>query len=457
MSYPVIFLTRPWRRAILCGLIGLFFVISPLVILYTAGYRYDFAERKIKATGVISIDVSPDDALVTLSGTAITRPSSRLSFFGRDMASYELKNRAPGIYTLSLTRPGYHAWFKDIRVESNQTTYVRDVRLIPQTLPIKSTSIPGGIREAKASPSGRYVLLIGEKDELSNAYIYDTTLERTEPVIRDAETIRTAEWSPAHDDLLITLTSTSSEDILFLSEATAFTPIVLHHAAHTTTTFAWPHHGERDRSLFFVQDGTTVFTVVRNTSTPTFEVSSTAWFIDTDQAQWTVSDQTLQKRINGLTLETVPLPVDALDQILHVTPAYVLAKKNHDVFLLLRENNGVKQFSDVSQLFHVPQSSDVLIASGSELWRVSEDGTYSLINRLGKSIRSITTLPRFSSVVSYAGDDLLAIREDDLVSTLLFTAPLLSPVFLTHDGTRLSFLFQVGSSEPQLYTLPLVQ
>lgn len=458
MSYPVIFLTRPWRRAILVGLITLFFVISPIVIFYTAGYRYDWKTHRVRATGIISIDVSPPDTTITLNGTPITEPVSNLPFFSRDMASYELKNRAPGTYTLSLTRAGYHTWFKDIRVESNQTTYVRDVRLIPKTLPIKLTDIEGGIRELYGSVSGRFLFLVGEDHELLHTgYIYDTATDRLDPVIRDESSIKQVTWSPLYNDLIITLGSTSTERVFLLREDNAFTPVLVHGNTTTESQTIWPHPNERERGRIFVRDGNDIMQVARNTSTLFMHVTSSAWYIDQQGGLWSVEGNKLARRTVAGVTETMPLPVDTLDSLVTAERGYVLGKKQNTFFFFSRLSDTQKEFPDGRIVHRVPETGDLIMSSGSELWHLKTDGSYSLITRLGKPIQSIITLPAFSSIATYAGDDLLTIREDDLVSTLLFTNTLSSEMYLTHGGSNISFLFHAGSSEPQVYTLPLIQ
>jgi len=103
MTYSKTYLTRTVRRAIMLSLISAFFIISPLIIFYTAGYRYDFAEQIIKQTGVISIDIKPVNAIVYLNDVQIKKK-----------IPIRLPNRAPGTYHLKITAPGYQLWEKDI-------------------------------------------------------------------------------------------------------------------------------------------------------------------------------------------------------------------------------------------------------------------------------------------------------------------------------------------------------
>ena len=54
------FLSSPVRFTIMIFLIASFFIISPLIILYTIGYRYDIRTGIVRETGVLSIDVQTE-------------------------------------------------------------------------------------------------------------------------------------------------------------------------------------------------------------------------------------------------------------------------------------------------------------------------------------------------------------------------------------------------------------
>ena len=71
-------LTRRIRRIIMGLLFLSFFVMSPLIILYTAGYRYDITQHKIKQKGVLSVDIKPTDATVYLNNIKIDKKLNEL-------------------------------------------------------------------------------------------------------------------------------------------------------------------------------------------------------------------------------------------------------------------------------------------------------------------------------------------------------------------------------------------
>ena len=142
-------LTRPVRRMIMMLLIAAFFVIAPVVIGYTIGYRYNWEKKRIEQTGVISIDVEPRDATIVVGGIEILdRPPLRLA------------NRAPGSYFVEIRKPGYHAWKKELSVVSKRTAFIKDVTLLKRSLPTRVLSLAERpVTEFRASSDGRYLLL----------------------------------------------------------------------------------------------------------------------------------------------------------------------------------------------------------------------------------------------------------------------------------------------------------
>ncbi len=126
MEYPDSKFTRPWRLTMLAFFITAFFVISPLLVLYTTGYRYDFVHGIVQKIGAISIDILPTDASVFLNDAKI-----------ENKMPIRLKNVAPGKYKIKITAAGFYDWEKEVAVESKQTIYIKEIKLIKKSSPIK--------------------------------------------------------------------------------------------------------------------------------------------------------------------------------------------------------------------------------------------------------------------------------------------------------------------------------
>lgn len=118
MEYPGSLLTKPWRHLILVLFISAFFLLTPLVILYATGYRFDKSANLVRKVGILSINGIPHATTVRLNDVLNTY---RLPF--------ELTTLIPGTYHLSLSASGHHTWDQTITIRPQETTYIKDVDL----------------------------------------------------------------------------------------------------------------------------------------------------------------------------------------------------------------------------------------------------------------------------------------------------------------------------------------
>lgn len=124
MEYPGTKFTRPIRLTLLVLCVVLFFIISPTIILYTAGYRYDWHNGLLKETGSINIDIEPEDTEVYLNGIRL-----------QEKLPIRLNNIVPAKYNLRIAASGYLDWTKEIEVKNKQTYYIKDIRLLKKNKP----------------------------------------------------------------------------------------------------------------------------------------------------------------------------------------------------------------------------------------------------------------------------------------------------------------------------------
>jgi hypothetical protein len=99
-------------------------MIAPLLVLYTAGYRYNISTNSVTRTGVLSITTSIRNADIYLDGQYTQTKTPEV-----------LKRIMPDEYSLELSKEGYHSWFGDIEVESGRTVQLQNVMLFTDTNP----------------------------------------------------------------------------------------------------------------------------------------------------------------------------------------------------------------------------------------------------------------------------------------------------------------------------------
>ncbi len=177
MEYPGAKFTKPFRLILLGLFIAAFFAISPIVILYSIGYRYDWQAGLLRETGAISIDVEPETAIAYLNNIRL-----------KSKVPIRLNNITPGKYTIRLEADDYLPWLKEVEVKNKQTVYIKEINLIRRKQPLLLQN--GNIQAIALSNDGRFLSYA-----LKNNNITEIKLRNTED---------------NSDTTLITFNSTSS-------------------------------------------------------------------------------------------------------------------------------------------------------------------------------------------------------------------------------------------------------
>src|SRR3989339_2222767 len=129
------------RRLIYLIFIVIFLIVAPVIIMYTAGYRYNFQKGKVEQVGVLFINVLPKDAQILINNglQTNTRP-------------LRLSDLRPNYYDVKIIKDGYYDWEKNLEVKNKASTLAYDVVLFKKSSPTKMAD--GGTQTAMISPTG---------------------------------------------------------------------------------------------------------------------------------------------------------------------------------------------------------------------------------------------------------------------------------------------------------------
>ena len=118
-------MTRSQKR-IAISLLTLFFVLSGtiLISLLARGYRPDFQEKELKPTGLLVVNSFPKGAQVFINGKLTT-------------ATNQTINLPPGEYRVTIKKPGFSSWEKNITLEKEIVTNI-DAYLFPLAPDLKA-------------------------------------------------------------------------------------------------------------------------------------------------------------------------------------------------------------------------------------------------------------------------------------------------------------------------------
>jgi len=122
------------------GVLALLILITTGIFLYAQGYRLDFRQRTLTATGIILAKSLPEGAQVYLDGELTTATNSTLS------------GVKPGTYQVKIERDGYFPWEKNIEVKAGLVTEI--IALLPPLSPSLTAVTQEGARLVTSAPSG---------------------------------------------------------------------------------------------------------------------------------------------------------------------------------------------------------------------------------------------------------------------------------------------------------------
>ena len=149
-------MTKRQRTFLFFTFLSLFLVSTPLLLLYYAGYRFDFKQKIVTQTGGIYLKVHPKSVSLSLN-LQDTKNTDWL--FGTAL----IDNLLPQSYRVLAEKEGYIPWEKTLEVQKTKVTEAKNILLLPKHIQTKTFTNEVGM--FWVSPDHSFVLL--QKSSLS--------------------------------------------------------------------------------------------------------------------------------------------------------------------------------------------------------------------------------------------------------------------------------------------------
>lgn len=141
----------------------LFIMVTGYALLTAYGYQVDLLHRNIIKTSILDIDNKVENISVFLDDKFIT-----------DRLPVQVKNLKPGTYNLSVFRPGYKKWEKDIQIKEDVVTKTNDIIMIPEDMKNMADLINKDIKYTDIVNNGKYILFNNKNSDKMHLYeFYD--------------------------------------------------------------------------------------------------------------------------------------------------------------------------------------------------------------------------------------------------------------------------------------------
>lgn len=418
------------------GLILLFFTLSPALILYTAGYRYDWALHRLEQTGVLSVDIEPGDATVFVNGIRITKPMP-----------LRLANRVPGTYELRIEKPGYKSWHKDVTIESKQSTYIKNISLFKEALP--ALILPDTDRKMlamSASESGAAIAVTYLVETFYEIDFFHAKTGEMKTIGRYAAAVPPEVlWSPFHEMAIIRLRDASGWKMQFLDGVTG----------DTFRTYTFPSRDETDGvqwaedtlvPTLYVQEKNILRKITANDIVQIATIPhQSVWHIQSDETVW-IGDP------DAKTLSPAAHPENAisyatdseLKSIIHMNNRRVILRTNRGMVIQRLDPAEEQEIGAVSIRYHGP-TKEWIAWSPWELWAIYEDGRAALLNRTSEETAIISPMDAYGVLLLASAESLIAFNPGYYVSHELFRGGDIEAAAVEPQTKRIYFVGTVAS------------
>ncbi|MBU0596679.1 PEGA domain-containing protein [Patescibacteria group bacterium] len=443
MTYPDTKLTKPIRRAIMISLFVCFFIISPIIILYTAGYRYDFEKNEIRQTGVISIDVKPNNVSVYLGGVLVKKN-----------LPIRLTNRAPGTYSLHIEANGYQDWNKEITVESKQTTYVRDITLFKINKPIELDLEIENIKDVIFSYTGKYAIILQEKNNVFEISLLDIDSESLSPLSRSYnEVVPNISWSPFYPFVMIQTETEGSTQVQIIDARNSD----LNNKTYTFSTaleFNYQWSSDILAPALFIQSGSTLYEANLN------EISRLAtigieepWFVDKKIVWQSNKNNNTVSTLNGSDLNDYKSN-NIIEKIIDINSDRLIAKTNQgiEIILMKKDGSGESKLITVDRYRYNSDTREWIAWSNWELWTIYPDGNTQILNRMSEAINQTIPLDQFGVLIFSTKNTLRAFNPGYYITHDLYTGEDINK-FGINIGERKIYLWGKVENKNGIFTL----
>lgn len=427
-------LTPTVRRTIMLFLIVSFFVISPLIILYTAGYRYDFESRQIKQTGVVSIDVKPEDVQVWLNNIKIKKT-----------VPIRLTNRAPGTYHLKIEKPGYKSWEKNITISSNQTTYIKDITLLKDTLPVQVTTNGQVWESIYGYESSQNLILISKANDIYEISALNIQTEKITPILRsNAQDEIDVSMSPFNNTVLLLNEAANEKTLRLFTLDNIGNQAIFSFSGTAPLKYQWDKNGQLNN--LYIQKNSNIQKLDTNKNEITIaNTPSQNWYIDTLEQLWTVENNKIIQKKQGLEYY---VPEKNIERIIDINDRRIILQTSDETLVLVLDNERKLQkthYVHGKNLYYKQDTREWWVWSEWELSAIYEDGGINLLNRSGEKIKSIKLLDYYGLALFKTENGFMAFNPGYYTSHSLLHSNEIDDIYVNLQLRQIYFLGNIAN------------
>ena len=400
MEYPNTKFNHLVRLLLLIAFIAAFFVIAPIIIMYTAGYRYDWQNGLLKETGAISVDVEPKNATVYLNGIKL-----------QDKMPIRLNNIAPAKYSLRITAPGYFDWLKEIEVKNKQTNYTKEISLIRKNKP--EILINEKIDNFAVSYDGNFIIYSVRKDNNAEIRLWNNDNKQTTVLFRlNGLEPAMILWAEKNNYALVGDANAPYSRLIVINAANPQKQTDLVKTNTPIKKFMWENSSE-PQLYYGTKENVWLFSPATDKSQIVAKNNYLDWHMENGEL-WTMQAESSTKQYqitkDTLGFSSVFNRLDSTD----INPATGKIEKENLQIAAARQNTVLLKNSDNSQTILLTNANKYklptekftiskynnwwLMWSQWEIWTYSEGEEPYLLNRSGEDLQKVMPVDKYNTL-----------------------------------------------------------
>jgi len=130
-------MTKKTRGFLFAAFIILFVTISPMMLMYAFGFKFNLSQMQLQKTGMLVLETEPTGAKIYLDGKLEINPFKFYSKNNRyTKTPTKIKNIVPGEHTIRMELDGYWEWEKRLTIRPGETVFAENVVLFEKKLPL---------------------------------------------------------------------------------------------------------------------------------------------------------------------------------------------------------------------------------------------------------------------------------------------------------------------------------
>lgn len=398
------------RRLFYTTFLIIFFIITPLLILYALGYSVSNG-FKLQKTGILVIASEPNNAKIYLNGELQQDFLKKL--YKQDSyktTPQKIKDLAPGEYNIKLELDGYWSWEKKLAIWPGQSTFAEDVKLFKKDAPV---SLLQGERNISANAKRADIFTWNKKEavvinlatnEIKNINLGSSTL----PENQDAN------WSPNSNQILL--------GNFLINENNQITDLKTQ-IDKQAKSFQWDNYS--DEYIYYTTNTSlSKYRVADKAVTKIIDSSNIGNFFAQRDFIYFLSNEkdatilnifdTQEKKISN----KINLPLSSYSFINKDQDLLNLFDDKHNMLYILDVNSSFKQLKDslsnVSKKNYWINDTQLLYANDFEIWMYDlESSRKKLITRISKKITNVAWLPTNGHILFSTANSINVIELDD--------------------------------------------